>query len=84
MRVFDCGGGYSVQVSRLEVEAFNRSWPCSNLPDASITFCFDSGGDLVDILPYRIADRVDGPEALALCEDAQNYALNHPKKGGHK
>ena len=79
MRLFYNGGGYAVTVLQREVETFNRSWPCSNLPDSSITFVFESNGDLVDILPYRIADKVDGGEALALCQDAQNYALKHPK-----
>lgn len=63
---------FSVQVSRREVEDFNAHWPCSSLPDASITFCFDSNG-LCDILPYRIASKVDGPEAVALSQDAEEY-----------
>ena len=72
MRVFDNGSLYSVTVLRHEVEAFKRTWPCSTLPDAAITFQFDKqNGDLVDILPYRIAARVDGPDALALSQDAQ-------------
>lgn len=74
MRAFDNGSLYLVTVSRNEVSAFARRWPCCNLPDSSITFQFDKrNGDLVDITPYRIADKVDGPEALALADDAQTY-----------
>jgi len=74
MRAYDNGSLYSVTVTRNEVEAFKDSWPCCSLPDGAITFQFDKrNGDLVDIAPYRIADRVDGPEALALAADAQAY-----------
>lgn len=75
-RLFKKGrGGYAVTMLRREVYDFSRTWPCCTLPDAAITFEFDARGDLVDVLPYRIADKVDGQEALALCDDAQNYAL---------
>jgi hypothetical protein len=81
MKVFDNGAFFSVRVSRREVAAFNRSWPCSQLPDSSITFVFDNtNGDLVDILPYRIADKVDGPEAGALCDDAKAYGYQQLTK----
>lgn len=74
-RFFNCGvGGYAVTMLRRDVQDFNAHWPCSSLPDAAITFVFEPRGDLVDILPYRISDKVDGPEALALCGDAQQYA----------
>ena len=66
--------GFNVSVSGPEVRAFNARWPCSQLPNVAITFCFDSRGDLVDILPYRLAKKVDGPEAVALCDDARKYA----------
>lgn len=80
MRLFDKGAFYRVQVFRREVAEFNRAWPCSILPDSSITFEFDRrNGDLTDILPYRIADKVDGGEAVALSQEAQAYALSHPK-----
>ena len=74
MRVFDNGCFYSVMVSRAEVEHFKSRWPCSTLPDSSITFQFQKrNDDLVDILPYRIASRVDGADAVALSDDAQRY-----------
>jgi len=74
MRVYDNGAFYTVAVYAAEVQAFNRSWPCSSLPARSISFQFDkSSGDLVDIMPYDIADQVDGPEAVALGEDAMRY-----------
>jgi len=81
LKLFDNGAFFSVRVSRREVEEFNSSWPCSQLPDSSITFVFDNtNGDLVDILPYRIADKVDGPEAVALCDDAMKYGCQQLTK----
>jgi hypothetical protein len=72
MRVRDNGCYYSVSVSQVEVATFNRRWPCSSLPERSIAFQFDKrNGDLVDIWPD--SDKVDGPEALALSQDAQAY-----------
>lgn len=74
MKAYDNGSFFSVTVTRAEVDAFARRWPCCSLPDAAITFQFaKSNGDLVDIAPYRIADQVDGPEAVALAEDARAY-----------
>lgn len=74
MRLFKAGSGYSVSVSRAEVEAFRRQWPCSGLPSSRVTFSYASNGDLVDITPYRVAARFDGPAAVALSEDARAYA----------
>lgn len=74
MKAFDNGAFYSVQVSRHEVSAFNRQWPCSQLPDCAITFEFDKrNGDLVDIRAGRNTSKVDGPEAVALSNDAQAF-----------
>ena len=69
MRYYDQGSGYAVKVSRQEVEAFAETWPCCRLPRRAITFYFNNNGDLVDLYP----DGVDGPEAVALSEDAQAY-----------
>ena len=72
MRYRDCGSLYNVSVSRAEVEAFKRSFPCSGLPDKAITFQFDHrNGDLVDIWPD--SSRFDGSGLLALSQDAQAY-----------
>lgn len=73
MRIKDANDSYySVQVSRLEVESFRNSWPCSRLPDRAITFRFSRrNGDLVDI-----TDGVDGEDAVALSHDAQAYGRN--------
>lgn len=68
MRVFDNGSFFTVQVSRDEVERFNDRWPCSSIPDKPVTFEFDKGGDLVGLRP-----EIDGPEVLALSEDAKKY-----------
>ena len=76
MRFYDNGSGYSVTVTRREVEDFVSRWPCCSLPRRAITFCFDkSNGDLVDILPESISHKVDGPESLALSQDAQAYGV---------
>jgi hypothetical protein len=76
MRYIDNGSGFSVQVSRREVKAFAKRWPCSGLPDRSVTFCFDGAGDLVDILPDR-PKRLFGDSAAsaasALCDDAKAF-----------
>lgn len=72
MRYRDCGSFYNVSVSRADVEAFKRTYPCSGLPDKAFTFQFDKrNGDLVDIWPDSL--RYDGPGLLALSQDAQTY-----------
>lgn len=79
MRVYDEGSFVRVSVSRNEVNSFKRTWPCSGLPNRSISFTFDKrNGDLVDLNPSFI----DGEAAVALSHDAGNYAahrleLNH-------
>lgn len=87
MRVYDNGAFYTVAVYAGEVRRFNDSWPGSRLPNRAITFEFDkSNGDLVDILPHDIADEVDGPEAVALSQDAQKYGRERLRldEGGSK
>jgi hypothetical protein len=74
MRARNNGSLYTVSISRQEVEEFKDRWPCSGLPDRAISFQFDKrNGDLVDIFPYRYAHLFDGPAALALSQDAQEY-----------
>lgn len=68
MRAFDQGAWYRVTVSEFEVDAFNRRWPCSGL-SGRYSFTFDkANGDLVDM-----SGKGDGPEHVALSEDAQKY-----------
>jgi hypothetical protein len=43
--------GLVVAVSAQDVQEFNRTWPCSNIPEISIKFEFDSHGNLIDIIP---------------------------------
>lgn len=70
MRAYDCGSLFTVSVSRREVEAFKRNWPCSGLPDRAVSFQFDKrNGDLVDLWP----DTLDGEAAVALSADACAY-----------
>lgn len=70
MRVYNQGAVYRVAVSSSEVYQFSRRWPCSNLPDRSVSFTFDShNGDLVDISP----EDADGSALSALADDAKAY-----------
>ena len=68
----------------LQLYTFKRQWPCSGIPELdSITFEFDSRGDLVDIIAMQDGKPVDsaefdGPALLALSENAQ-YLLAHPE-----
>lgn len=72
MRVTQAGSTLTVTVSADEVEQFNRRWPCSTLPVTAIAFEFDNrNGDLVGC-----PDNVDGPEAVALSQDAWKYATS--------
>jgi hypothetical protein len=72
MRAYDQGCYYRVCVSEREVYEWKRSWPCSGLPDAAISFTFDKGnGDLVDLHPDLSGSTYDA--ACALADDAQAY-----------
>jgi hypothetical protein len=74
MRVRDEGALYTVFVSKREVDEWNRRWPCSTL-EGRQTFTFQRNGDLVDRY-----GKGDGPEAVALSQDAQEYALARSEK----
>lgn len=65
-------GGYTVQVSRRDVDTFRRSWPACNLPCKPLRFDYDSTGHLIDT---TICAKFDGAAALALSHDAQAYAI---------
>lgn len=69
MRVRQEGAFYTVFVSEREVCDWNRRWPCSRL-EGRQSFTFASNGDLVDRY-----GKGDGPEAVALSHDAQEYAI---------
>lgn len=58
--------GRKVIVTRDEVAAFNRAWPCSKLRDRSYWFEFDMSGDLVDT---DLPESDDGHEASAMAAD---------------
>jgi hypothetical protein len=79
MKAIDNGSLFSCTVSSAEVSAFNAKWPGSRIPVKSLWFQFDKrNGDLVDMKPSNM----DGPEVLALSQDAQNFAakkLNLPE-----
>jgi hypothetical protein len=75
------GYGYSVTVLAQEVYNFTRQWPGSILPDRAITFSFDSCGDLIDVTPYDLTPQEsDGPDLLALSQDASAYAAKRTKR----
>jgi len=74
MRVRDEGSFYTVFVSAKEVSEWNRRWACSSLQGRQ-SFTFDRSGNLVDRY-----GKGDGPEAMALSHDAQEYALARGEK----
>lgn len=73
-RVRDNAASYTVFVSAREVSEWNRRWPCSGLRGRQ-SFTFDRSGDLVDR-----SGEGDGPEAVALSQDAREYALARGEK----
>ena len=60
--------GFDVVVTAMGVQAFASRWPCSRLGTQPIRFSFAGNGDLVDVSTRR-----DGPDVLALSEDAQAF-----------
>jgi len=66
-----------VTLSRAEIAAFKRTFPCSGLPDLlSITFDYEANGDLcgitaVDDTGYVDSAEFDGAGLLALSQDCQ-------------
>jgi hypothetical protein len=74
VRAYAEGSYFRVAVSESEVRAFNRRWPCSAL-SGSYSFTFDKRtGDLVDL-----RGKGDGPELVALSDDAQAYGRSRIK-----
>lgn len=68
MKILDAN---KVLVTRDEVAAFNRSWPCSTLRDTrAYWFQFDGNGDLVDT---DCPEQDDGPAASAMANDCKAY-----------
>lgn len=68
------------------ISRFKDAWPCHGLPDDldSISFEFDSHGDLIDIeaqsdngQPLDSSD-FDGPALVALSQDAQAIMAGQP------
>jgi len=69
MRLYNLGSVVRVTVSEREVDAFNSRWPGSSLAGLH-AFEFEvRSGDLVGH-----DGRGDGPEAVALADDAQRWA----------
>jgi hypothetical protein len=69
MRLREEGSFYTVFVSEREVWEWNRRWPCSSLQGRQ-SFTFDRRGNLADR-----SGEGDGPEAVALCQDAHEHAF---------
>lgn len=73
-RISRRGSWVRVTLLRREVQNFKDRWPASGLPDAAIWFEFDSGGNLVDMGPYRLDRRLRRAEGsgalLAMSHDA--------------
>lgn len=77
MKLIHKGSFAFVEVSKAEVIAFKNRWPCSSLPEKTIGFEFDkSNGDLVDVV---WANGYDGPDLLALANDAKAFAERETK-----
>lgn len=72
--------GFNVTVTRSDVAAFKRQWPCSGLPDCGVTFYFAANGDLVDITSKVGSASWDGEAAVALSNDAQCYGAKRLRR----
>ena len=71
MRVYDQGAHVRVTIGEWGVHDFKQMWPGRHIPDTTVSFTFEKRtGDLVDLHPYEM----DGPDVLALSQDAWNYA----------
>ena len=89
MKATSQGGFVLVRVLSEDTNKFNRSWPCSNIPeDASFLFELDSrNGDLVNITMWEDDNgfqgfggrldsaEYDGEALLALSHDANSFAV---------
>ncbi len=60
----------TVVFNKAEVNHFNHSWPGSKLMDRGHWFEFARNGDLVDT---DVPEHSDGPEALALAQEAKEW-----------
>jgi hypothetical protein len=84
--------GGLVMVTPERVRRFNRSWPGSKLdPDLYYYFDFNSEGTLVDVWAQRTpgskrridTEPYDGPELVALAEDAYNLLRTRKYNPAH-
>lgn len=68
------GDSRKVIVSRDDIAAFNRQWPCSTLRDTRhYWFEFDANGDLIDT---DCPESDDGPAATALADDCRAFLFD--------
>lgn len=68
----DWTGAASVTYTAEEVREFKNRWPGSGLPYERITFHMEKNGDLWSVSG---AGEYDGPDLLALSEDARKAAF---------
>lgn len=76
-------GWVLVRIGAEDVNRFNRQFPCSNVPkDCTLLIELDArNGDLVNITmhledgQYVDSADYDGSALLALCNDANNFAV---------
>jgi hypothetical protein len=72
MRIID--NTSKVFVSRDDIAAFNRQWPCSELRSSrAYWFEFDADGDLVDT---DCPEQDDGSAASAVASDCREFFLH--------
>jgi hypothetical protein len=69
-----------IRFTEEEVQDFNRSWPSSNLQPRSYWFEFDENANLIDT---DVPEQDDGPAAIALSHDAQEYLNDNPNETPH-
>jgi hypothetical protein len=77
MKLFDLLSSVRVLVPAIEVEAFKRKYPGTQLPSKPISFIFNKKNmDVEDVYPQNI----DGTDAEALMQEAKAFAEKNMKK----
>lgn len=69
--VFDLVAKGRVRVSRAGVALFSARWPGSKLSGGPYWFEFDRSG----LTDTNVPDDMDGPEVLALADDAEEWMV---------
>jgi len=83
MKTKDLGSIIQVNLSAKEIELFNASFPCSDIPACDVFFQFEkkTGGDLVDMSEH-LHKVENGSAVSALCDDAKSFVAFEKVKNG--